>query len=254
MIICKKSNKFKFIALHKICISLLLIICGCSVYAQELILPKNIIEYKINENKTTEKCDYNSLYTQVRETNETINFFLDEPLSWYSSILNVKTKGSKLLIAISQQVELPEFKSNIRIKEFFINYSMVVNRYEEEKCLILLKPVKDINIEKKVATGKTKFFSRARSENFVIDGFENSIQFYVNEKKLKSNQVIEYDLKEAIKNSKKASQLINLVIKCTSCSGKKSEVQENLDSPINELNFVADFRFIKNQIDNGVFE
>ena len=252
---CNIKFKYSLRTLH-ICVfnSFFLFICNY-VSAQELILPKNVIEYNINEYKNLKKCEYNSIYFKITDSNESIYFYIDEPLSWYSSIQDVKIKSTKLLIYFSQKVELPEFVSNIRNKEYFINYSAITNLDEEEKCLRTLKPTKDIKLESKQATGKTKLFPRTRSEKLLIVGFENPISISQNDKNWKNNSnMLEFDLINFIKNSKRAIQLNNLTVKCLTCSESKSELSEDSNKPINEINVVVDFRFIKNQLDNGVFE
>lgn len=254
---CNVKYSYSFRTFHECVFNLffiLLFVINCAS-AQELILPKNITEYNINEYKNLKKCDYNSIYFKIADLNESIYFFIDDPLSWYSSIQEVKIKSSKLLIYFSQKAELPEFVSNIRTKEYFINYSAITNLDEEEKCLRTLKPTREINIENKQATGKTKLFSRTRSEKLLIVGFENPISISQNDKNWKSNSnMLEFDLINFIKNSKRAIQLINLTIKCLTCSESKSELSEDSNKPINEISVVVDFRFIKNQLDNGVFE
>ena len=238
------------------CIFKLCCLMMCNhLLAQELILPKNIVEYNINEYKNFKKCEYNSIYFKITDSNESIYFYIDEPLSWYASIFDVKVKSTKLLISFSQKVELPEYVSNIRYKEYFINYSAITNLDEEEKCLLTLKPTKDIKLENKQATGKTKLFPRTRTEKLQIFGFDNSILIPQNDKSWKNNSgILEFDLTNVIKSSKKANQLINLIIKCLTCSEIKSELNEELSSPLNEISLIVDFRFVKNQIDNGVFE
>ena len=48
--------------------------------------------------------------------------------------------------------------------------------------------------------------------------------------------MLEFDLINFIKNSKRAIQLNNLTVKCLTCSESKSELSEDSNKPINEIN------------------
>ena len=102
------------------------------------------------------------------------------------------------------------------------------------------KPTKDIKLESKQATGKTKLFPRTRPEKLLIVGFDNPITITQIDKNWKNNSnILEIDLLNFIKNSKRVNQLTNLTVKCLTCSESKSELSDELNKPLNVVGCIS---------------
>jgi hypothetical protein len=249
-----KSIFFKKSLLQILFICTFLFICPKGI-AQDIIVPKNIREFKF-DNSLDEKirCSYISIYHQERETSEIYTFYVNEPSDIYSSIKDVRLRGTRLSITFNQKIELMQYQSNIIVKDFQIDPNKVEDLEKEQQCVKLLPVRKELNPKKIKPTGVTKWFDQKRKERILIVGFDKPIQISEDDLAWKRMGELEIDLRTHIRVSANAAQVINLSIRCVTCSSKNSELPEGIAPAVTNYEVRVDFRFLKNQMERGLVE
>lgn len=223
-------------------------------HAQDIVVPKNIREFRLSNIKNEKKCNFESISIQDRETADLFNFYVSDPISSYSSIKSAQIKGAKLYINFIQKIELMQYEANVVIKEPKIDYSKVVDFGREVSCFNSMESSRELNTSKSKPTGSTKWFDESRPERLLLIGFDKIMPVSIDNPGWTKSGGIEIDLRSTIRASVKSSQVFTLSIRCVTCSGRKIELTEGMNPPVVEMDLQADFRFIKNQMERGLVE
>ncbi len=241
--------------IYTLCVCFICLNSDCS--SEERLIVKDISKPLII-NTTTEISNDNNCLSLIKDyklefTDEKKQYFIDDPVAFYSSIKDILVKGTKLEIMFEQRKEILQYESLIQLRIPIVKDMDEMSEQDSEvakDCESWLKEKKEINFESKKTTGKSGWAKNNHPEQFLILGFEKPIEVSSNNKNWQPNGSISIDLESEIKKSKKTNSIIELIIKCISCKNTKSDSNypKGLELPILSKKIFADFRFIKNQM------
>jgi hypothetical protein len=224
-------------------------------YAQELILSKEINEFNINTADNSKKdCMYKSIKKLSTVMDEKIKFYVDDSINWFSTIKEVKSKQNKLIISFIQKLELKEYEVPLTLIHYEIYDSEISNDPDEIMCIKNLRSYKIIDTNLKKPTGNIQWFDKPRGEKLIITGFGNIIKISDNDKMWSNSSRIEIDITSYLKQNKKAENPFYITVRCSSCPNTKIIANGKQFNAINEFETLVDYRFVKTQIDNGLFQ